>query len=357
MFNFLKNLRSPEKRFGTGLVLDKRTLKEKERDYFASEILPDIMKAPAWVEKSKEQWRRFEPIFNQVGSSSCVGQTVALSMGIENYLEEAKFVPLSARFIYAQGYELGGGMYYAKAFDIAKKQGAPPEQLMPSQNLGEDKMVIFDAKESDKQVALVYKPNSYIYLPIDFDTIAGIVDQGKPVLLGTSFDNGGFQLEIQLTPNGVYGHAVTVVDRTLWKGKRALVIQNSWGTGWGYGGLGVITEEQAPGLVMAAYFEELSNAWRDKVPEIQKPKYFFANNLSFRQYNNEISKLQECLRYEGLFPTTVDIKTPAYYGNITAKAVLEFQKKYQVASEEELNSLQGRIVGPKTRERLNQIFN
>ena len=84
---------------GTGLIEDQRPVKEQERDYHAEEMMTAV--PVDWVEKDPSQWRKF-PIFDQDGSGSCVGQTVAKLLGIENFVEEGKFVRFSARDIYSK---------------------------------------------------------------------------------------------------------------------------------------------------------------------------------------------------------------------------------------------------------------
>jgi peptidoglycan hydrolase-like protein with peptidoglycan-binding domain len=57
-----------------------------------------------------------------------------------------------------------------------------------------------------------------------------------------------------------------------------------------------------------------------------------------------------------LFSELLNSKELGYYGVITSAAVLKFQRHYDVASNSELTSLRGRLVGPKTRRALNDIF-
>ena len=76
--------------------------------------------------------------------------------------------------------------------------------------------------------------------------------------------------------------------------------------------------------------------------------------MLFGQRSDEIVALQDILRYEGVYPN--NIASTGYYGAITAKAVLAWQRKYKVASETELVSLQGRRVGKKTIAKLNELY-
>lgn len=343
MFSFLKNLRNPEKRYGTGGIIDL----PDERDFRAEEIYT-AFEPVQWIEKSQNQWRRF-PIFDQNGSAACVSFSVAKLLGIENFLEEGKFVVYSARDIYSRGYQPNGGMFYRDGMDIGYKYGATVEQLMPFQKLGEDAMRKADDRKSiDEQIALIGRGGNYFALPFDFDAIASIVQRGKGVALGTRFGSGQWKNgEVKLDVNGQYGHAVTVVDFTLYKGQKALIFDNSWGESWGFGGQGVLTEDQKSGITAAWYYESLPNNWREiQQPTTEKPKYQFNIDIKLGDKNVEVSKLQECLKWEGAFPYSIPIT--GYFGGITFDAVKKFQEKYGIE--------QTGYVGPKTRDKLNELY-
>ena len=81
----------------------------------------------------------------------------------------------------------------------------------------------------------------------------------------------------------------------------------------------------------------------------------FTQDLRFGEIDPEVRFLQKALQLSGEFPATQEI-TP-FYGEITRKAVLEFQYRYKVASVGELWMLNGKTVGVKTRQRLNILFN
>ena len=281
-----------------------------------------------WVEKPQSTWRRFLPIRNQATSNGCVSFTLAVMLGVENLLEENKFVTLSPRTIYARGFvPPEGGMYYSQAMQIGKEYGATLEVLLPSDNRDEIGMRdLGDERESDKIVAKTYRGGAFLYLPNDIDSIASMISTGKAVAIGTRFNSGGFSTgEVTLTQGGFYGHAVLGVDFTLWKGQKALVIQNSWGSGWGFDGLGVITEAEIKkgGLVVALYYQTLVN--QEATGERPKIKVL-ANTLRIGDKNGEVTKLQLMLQYLGYFPQDVDLTT-GYYGGITRRAVIDYQTK------------------------------
>ncbi len=86
-------------------------------------------------------------------------------------------------------------------------------------------------------------------------------------------------------------------------------------------------------------------------PATEKPKYMFNTDLEFGQTNDEVKALQDCLKWEGLFPTNAE--STGYFGAVTKKSVQGFQVKYFITTPE--GSGYGR-VGPKTREKLNSIY-
>lgn len=352
MFNFFKhNIPKIE-----GEVLpDPRTEEEKDRDYQAEEIV--AFGIPVWIEKPRNEWRKF-PIFDQDGSYSCVANAVAKLLGIENFLEEGKFVHLSPRDIYTQRLNRpAAGMWFSDGMSVGYKKGATIEQLMPSMEKSETEMNDYsDRKVSDEQLALVLKGGNYFSVPIDIDNIAQLYPKG--VVIGVKFWYDEYNRpdpQILRTDTPPYHHAITVVDYTLYKGKKCLVIDDSWGIDTGWNGQRVISKDWFDkGRVSAAwYYEKLNNNWRDKT-ENDKPHYQFDKDLIYGMRNTDVIMLQNCLKWEEVFP--INQVSTGYFGNVTAKAVLNFWLKYNIATQEEIDNLKGRRVGPKSRAKLNELF-
>lgn len=82
--------------------------------------------------------------------------------------------------------------------------------------------------------------------------------------------------------------------------------------------------------------------------------YQFLSDLKYGQKNVEVNKLQRALKFLGFFPA--EMEETFYYGEWTRQAVRKFQFAYNVASLLELLCVNGKIVGPKTRAKLNEIF-
>jgi hypothetical protein len=163
-------------------------------------------------------------------------------------------------------------------------------------------------------------------------------------------------------------HSVTARDYFLINGKKYILVQDSWGHhSSSLQGLRLIDQEFIDNhMTFCCGMLDLSNAWREGAEPVkpnpdhepkpdEKPKHTFNVTLKYGVTSDpEIVALQDCLKYEGIFPTSIG--STGNYFQITAKAVKAFQLKYAVASEAEINNLAGRSVGPKTRAKLNELY-
>lgn len=89
---------------------------------------------------------------------------------------------------------------------------------------------------------------------------------------------------------------------------------------------------------------------------IEAPKTFkheFQQVLNYGMRGAEVVALQDALKADGVFPLTVN--STGYFGEITRAAVMAFQRKHEVAPEDEIVVANGR-VGRKTLKALNEIF-
>lgn len=153
--------------------------------------------------------------------------------------------------------------------------------------------------------------------------------------------------------------SVTAIDFGLLNGRKVLVTQDSWGLhSTTQGGLRFIDAEFIKNrMTYCVMLKDLRNDWRDKetTPDRIKPRHRFSRTLEYGTMGDpDIAKLQDILKYEGLFPIT--IQSTGNYLQITAKAVYNWQTKHGVASQAELDSVQGKIIGPKTIKKLNELY-
>ena len=333
-----------------GLIKDPRSSEEKEKDYSTDEVTfcyPPI----SWKEKPESEWIKF-PIFFQDHSGSCVAQAVAKALGIENYIEEEKFVHYSARDIYTRRSNYPGkGMYFKDAMEIGHKQGATFEQLMPSQGIDEELMNdSTDRTPLTEMSAKIGRGGNYVSLPLDIDAIASIIEyEKKGVVIGVRFGPSEWNRDVPqiLGKDKRYGHGICATNAILYNGKKALVIEDSWGETSGKSGRRIITKDwfDAKRISYAGYYKFFKN---DGLPSQQKPKHNFKNDLYYGMRKEpEVVKLQECLAYLKFFPSDVDF-TGNFY-NITRDAV----KRFQTANG--IEPVKG-FVGPLTRKILNELF-
>lgn len=362
-----KKLPKKYTKFLSGAVIDTRTEEEKSKDYLFEETVAAVNPVN-WIEKPQSEWRKF-PIFNQNGSGSCVAQTLAKLLGILYWLKNTLYVHFSATHIYQRrSNKPSGGMAGVDAFNIAQK-GVTLEELVPSQGMTDKQMDDAVIPQYKQDVGAIFSIPNYVSLPIkNIETIASVIQTtGKGVMVWFYFQGDEWtDVPKVLNPNlnlsapSTGRHSVTAVDFTLFEGEKALIIDDSWGVGYGKSGQRIIKESffnarnWFAAYPIAFKFDDQTQPQPEPQPQPNKPKYTFAQVLLFGMRNADVKALQDILKFEGLFPT--NISSTSYYGAITAKAVLAFQKKYQVASAEELNSLQGRRVGTKTIAKLNQLY-
>lgn len=348
-----------------GALIDDRPEAEKEKDYLFSEIVmtPDPVD---WTEKVYT--RRF-PIFDQDGSGSCVAQTVAKMAGVM-YAEKnaGDYVHFSATHVYQRRMNRPRpGMIGIDAMNIAR-DSITLEELVPSQRMTDEQMDGVEIPDYKDRVGEIFKFGNYVTVaPRDIDTIASIIQRtGKAVMVWFYFRSSEWKRampevkypDLDLYASTTARHSVTAVDFTLLpNGKKALIIEDSWGTDTGIEGQRIIDEDF---FKARNYFACYALNFDFENPYDGKPGGHFEKTLEWSPtvtYDEDVVDLQNILKYEGMFPANV--QSSGYYGSITAKAVLEWQLKFMKdypGAPDSLIELKGRIVGPATRARLNEMY-
>ncbi len=301
-----------------GVVPDPRSEVEKAQDWQHDEIVAAASGPVTWVEKPIATLRRF-PKRNQVNSLSCMAQSGAKALGIENVVEEGTFVELSALPVYrARSNFPSGGMFQQNLFSILSKPTACLEKDMPSQEMSEQQMNTASVSMTDsmKQLAEYYRANGYMFLPAgNIDQMAVILDQGKAVHLLMYFMPDEWWRPYPTIiypglPNDPIAshHGITAVDRTLWEGKKALFIEDSAGNDTSIGGTGqrILNEDF---LMQRCYGAGYLLFKKNADSTVPKPKHYFNPNrpLFFGIMNdNEVMALQKILQYESFLPYTLN---------------------------------------------------
>ena len=333
--------------FESGALLDNRTDEEKLKDYKFEETVTSINPVK-WIEK--KTWRQF-PIFNQNGSGSCVAQTMAKMLGIMYWLKNNVYVHFSATHIYQRRFNKPqGGMSGTDVFTIAQK-GTTLEVLCPSQDMSDTQMDAIKIEKYKEDVGSVFKIGNFIIDPIkDIETIASIIETtGKPVMVWFYFNHDEWTTEPrvkrELDANNASRHSVTAVDFTLYNGKKALIIDDSWGTSYGKAGQRIITEDF---FKVRNFFSAHAMSFKFEETVVPTPEVItiFTKTMKFGMSDPQVKLLQQRLQSGGYYPS--NISCTGYFGAITKKAVIAFQLKFGLVGDG--------IVGEKTLLKLNDVF-
>ncbi len=388
MFSKIKQFIFSFKNYNTGALPDIRTQEEKKKDYSIHETVGVVSsEAVNWVEKPEISWRKY-PVQNQYSSYACVAETARKMLRVAYKNKYKRDLDFSSTYIYQQRINKPtGGMGGIDVFKIMQK-GTALNSMVTSDLKSDSLIDYYKVNDIDRKVASIFKTGNYVQFPTkDIDIIASTIQKTKKAVMVwfyfTSPEWSPFvpvvkDVFLNRSTNKALKHSVAVVDYTLYKGKKALIIEDSAH----FGGLTrrVITEDFFKArcffsaYVIDFYFTDLTNKVLTTevnpiLVEKVKPKYTFSKELKFVPLDSsgnisnildnniqlaDVAALQNILKYEGLFPT--NIVSTGYYGAVTARAVDSFQRKYKVAPVSELDSLKGRNVGPKTIAKLNELY-
>lgn len=341
--------------FTSGALIDERTPEQKARDWHQREVLATGAQVQ-WREKQPSEFRRF-PIFDQNGSGSCVAQTQAKELGIMRWLTDGTYVHFSATDIYQRRVNRpGGGMGFADARRIAK-EGATLEALVPSQAMSDAKMDAQFVEPYKREVGAVFSVPNYLALPLgDIDAAAATIQAtGKGLMLWLYFKNDEWTSKpkvlypgLDLYDYATAKHSVTGVDSFMQNNEKCLLIEDSWGPGAGVGGQRIITESF---FKARNFYAGYLVRFRFQDEQTPKPTWEFLTDLELGMDGPNVKALQDCLKWTGDFP--INAESTGYFGPITQTAVQKFQVKQIGVSPGDAGY--GR-VGPRTREKLNEIF-
>jgi hypothetical protein len=216
-----------------------------------------------------------------------------------------------------------------------------------------------DDRPETLREAAIQRVKSHAYVSSSIDEFALAIRNQNGLVTGFIGSHEGWGSAFVRPPKEgerQWGHAVYCVGAKLIEGKKYIKFINSWGKEWGENGYGYAGEDYfTSGKVFNAItLVDLPNDWQ-KEKEQPVFKHNFYRDIVFGERSEEVRALQKALKIDGTFPQ--NIPETGYYGEITRRAVFEFQKKYKVASLNEILFVRGRRVGVKTRSKLNQLFN
>lgn len=334
-----------------GITPDLRSEEEKSKDWKAEELVSAMAIAPIFRTVKEGQWNRYS-VRNQNGSGSCVAQTTAKMLEIKRKLVKGDIIKFSASPIYKErSNKPQAGMNSNNALDIAVKHGSCREFDMPSENLSDAQIDALAYPKNYEDLNNIAVPTSYVTTPVSFDYVAGIIEREGCAMIWINTDYQSWCKDIP-TKGGRKGevvHSITGVDAFTFKGVQYILIEDSWGEFGEYHGQRLLTREF---FNDAVFYCATFMTFTFDVDNTKRFAEFFSD-MQFGQRNSEIVRLQDFLKSKGHFP--VNSVSTGYYGNVTAKAVYDFQVKYAVASMETLNALKGKRVGVATRKKINEM--
>lgn len=324
-----------------GANIDTRSPEQKKGDYHISEIIASASPV-VWAELTPDEIRSF-PVQNQSQKSDCVAETRRKLKRITMKVNKGLDIDFSAVALYRKRINYpDAGMGAVDALSLDAIYGMTLDALVPSdviKNEVDANNLSVEAYNDD--VAKVFRTaNTDITFTIgDIETLASTIQKTrKGGMVWFYFTAEEWAREVPTIINlnlSLYDaialrHSVTAVEPAMYKGKKGVWIEDSAH----FGGLNrrFITED----------FYKIRNFWASYPTNLK----FEAGSITKPQYDGSIVSLQNCLKFDGVFPK--NIESTGLYGPITTNAVKDFQKK---------NGLeQVGTVGPKTKELLEQKF-
>lgn len=316
-----------------GALEDTRAVELKEKDWHKEIALGNFVE---WKEKSFKDIPKY-PVRNQDGSGSCVMQTCDLMMGIENLLEEGKFIEFSADLYNYRSNE-GGGMIGVDALELLRKQGLTLEILLPSMNKSDSQIAQLSRSESDEQIAKIFTIKDYYQASFGVDAIATIMESGrvnevaKPVMVWFQFPRAEWDSKPDVTNStfDLVRHSVTAIEYGMMNGVKGIFIQDSWGLHSSTeNGLRFISEEYIKSrMIFCAYVNDKLNDWQEH------PEFVFERTLRKGMKGEDVKELQKLL----------NITQDGDFGLKTKEAVKDFQRNYGLYVDG--------VVGPETLKKL-----
>lgn len=311
---------------------------------------------------------------DQGASGSCGGQAWATLAAVQEALATKSLEERSAKYIYSQCFVVGGGSGARDLMGIYAGQGISEEALCasyqnglpPSEDFMERSQDITAAARANAKNTLA---KSYVSTSPDIESIAQALKANGGVVIGIDGSNNGTWLsEYPTAPvNGqdIWRHWLYVGKAKLISGKKYLATLNSWGKVAGVNGWQWLSEDYIKAAVYDHSFGiEQACVWESWTCVFNVNglpvgfKHNFNSNIAYGQSGEEIRAVQKALQLDGSFPTGFDLTASvypvAYYGDMTAQAVLKFRTKYGIDSS---TDPKGRSIGPLTRAKLNQLYN
>lgn len=322
--------------YNDGLVKDPRPLEEQSLDYRP----PEGAILPYWYEKPEKEWARYVPR-EQFESLSCMGQAGAKASETQTGVVNSAHPPYVSRYNFPQG-----GMYAQNLGETFRKPGTTTEKLDQSQNQDEAQLNRPITVQTPLKIASYYFPFKKF---IDQDSsaigqIAMAIDANKHCIIVIHCYKSEWVAVpiVSSKPANKYdfGHGVCAVDYFIYKGERAILIEDSTGhfNSLDKKGRRILTES----FIKGRCYEALTFT-QAPLP----PPFKFATTMRAGMKGGEIKKLQETLntKFVSKLPALV---ADGAFGAKTSAKVKEFQTFYKLVADG--------IVGKNSRVALNLLI-
>lgn len=330
-----------------GVLPDIRPPEEKAKDYRFEELFTaaplNWVDFDTWKQDPKNQKMLNDiQVNNQNQSKSCASQASSLALAINNYIETGVFRKFSAKPIYARRRNNPDyGMYMDDVGNICITYGTVYDILYPSPNIENQINDLNGYTDDFEAIGKILKAKSYIWVSGSIDNYAQVASMGKPVVITVTFGEHewGNEMVPQIRDTVTkYGHAITILPNGnfTYQGKKAVLIQDSWGTGVGWNGRRILTEDwfSQQRVLFGIWFEDLNNlAVFNSSPDLPKIHYQWTRDLSVGMRGDDVAMLQVALgiikdNNGYLFPLLNGQSPTGYYGGLTRAAVKRFQAMY-----------------------------
>lgn len=322
------------------------------------------------------------PHWNQKKIGSCVGHAAAKSQQQTEFQETGVAPSLSARWLYAMakcqdGYA-GEGTYPRLVAKIMKDYGVATEATVPNDSTLDHEAYVYNRKQSNIPPAAFVeaakiKIGSYSFAPLTESGIkAAIMFAGQHrggIFMLTEIDKNWWTapdgrvswaeadilgvngLRVPSDPATLGGHETYPYAFDKKNGRTIIIGWNSWSDAWAKGGdYWFYLDEWLAHIREVVVTVDLDNTYT--APDWH---YTFTKTMRKGDNNSEVVALQHALKISGEFPATQ--KFTGYFGDITFKAVCDFQKRYASEILAPVGATQPTgFVGSYTLKQLNKLF-
>lgn len=331
MFIWLKKIFVKEPELFLGIIEDDDSLVMEDKILPFKEAVASAAK-PEFKKKTLSECRKF-PYQYQDGSSSCVTFGMSKIATILYYLLKGKIIKFSPGFWYTErSNKPNEGTSFGDIARLASK-GCLLYDLLPSEGLSEKEMnsIVIEQYQRDAADAFAL-PEHWVELPIDFDTVASTIEKTQKGIKVWFFFGPGEWFGVEkpkIVGAKPWHHDVTAVDTLTQDGKQYILIEDS-----------ADSEKYYRKLIDRTFFQARCDLARYPI------NFKFALGNQKPRYDGTIISVQQCLQYEGKFPTNIPFVENL--GPTTRQSIKKFQAENGIEQTGE--------IGPKTKALLTQKY-